>query len=85
MHIECDIGAEMTTGMMIRKEKMMGKEDKKTMTILVIKDKQSKALKAYPVREKGSGDGELVVRRCDRVVRSVSCAAPDDMFGKEWR
>ena len=37
----------------------MGKEDKKALTILVIKDADSKAMKAF-ITQKGSGDGEIV-------------------------
>ena len=38
----------------------MGKEDKKALTILVIKDNDSKAMKAFSTNQKGSGDGEIV-------------------------
>ena len=38
----------------------MGKEDKKFLTILVIKDNDSKAMKAFSINQKGSGDGEIV-------------------------
>ena len=38
----------------------MGKENKKPLTILVIKDNDSKAMKAFITAQKGSGDGEIV-------------------------
>ena len=38
----------------------MGKEDKKVLTIVVIKDNDSKAMKAFSINQKGSGDGEIV-------------------------
>ena len=37
----------------------MGKDDKKALTIIVIKDSNSKAMKAF-ITQKGSGDGEIV-------------------------
>ena len=37
----------------------MGK-DKKTLTILVVKDNDSKAMKAFCTSQKGSGDGEII-------------------------
>ena len=38
----------------------MGKDDKKAITILVVKDQESRAMKAFSVKEKGSSDGEIV-------------------------
>ena len=38
----------------------MGKEDKKPLTIIVVKDNDSKAMKAFSTNQKGSGDGEIV-------------------------
>ena len=51
----------------------MGKEDKKPLTILVIKDNDSKAMKAFITAQKGSGDGEIV-RKLQKLI--------DDQWGR---
>ena len=51
----------------------MGKEDKKPLTILVIKDDDSKATKAFVTSQKGSGDGEIV-KKLQRLI--------DDQWGR---
>ena len=40
----------------------MGKNNERVTTMLVIKDKESKAMKACEVKDKGSGDKEFVAR-----------------------
>ena len=51
----------------------MGKEDKKPLTILVIKDNDSKAMKAFSANHKGSGDGRIV-KKIQRLI--------DDQWGR---
>ena len=51
----------------------MGKEDKKPLTIIVIKDDDSKAMKAFSTNQKGSGDGEIV-RKLQKLI--------DDQWGR---
>ena len=51
----------------------MGKEDKKPLTILVIKDNDSKAMKAFSTSQKGSSDGDIV-KKIQRLI--------DDQWGR---
>ena len=51
----------------------MGKEDKRTLTSLVIKDNDSKAMKAFSTNQKGSGYGEIV-KKIQRLI--------DDQWGR---
>ena len=59
----------------------MGKENKRTLTILVIKDDDSKAMKAFNVNQKGSGDGEIV----KKVQRLIDDGDGDDDDGDDCR
>ena len=51
----------------------MGKENKKPITILVVKDADNKAMKGFTVNQKGSGDGEIV-KKVQRLI--------DDQWGR---
>ena len=51
----------------------MGKDNKKALTILVVKDADSKAMKAFVPSQKGSGDGEIV-KKVQRLI--------DDQWGR---